>query len=178
MVADGAVEVTWLPFELHPEIPAEGMSIADYFGHLPGRLEQIERSMQSLAAQVGLTMRRRERLINSRKALATAEFARERGAFDQVHQALFRMHWEGPGQLDDVEDLKRVVASAGLDPAELEAALQDGRYERVIDDNQREAMAMGVNAIPAHLFGRRFLVIGAYPDEYFRQVLRRLEDEA
>jgi predicted DsbA family dithiol-disulfide isomerase len=48
--------------------------------------------------------------------------------------------------------------------------------QRVIDDNQREAMAMGVNAIPAHVFGRRFLVIGAYPDEYFRQVLRRLED--
>lgn len=153
------------------------MAAADYFTFLPGRLEQIRSSMQQLAAKVGLSMRPRERLINSRLALATAEFARERDAFDLVHQALFKVHWEGPGELDDVEELKRVVAAAGLDPAELETALGDGRYDGVIDGNQREAMAMGINAIPAHVFGQRFLVIGAQPDEVYREVLGRLADE-
>lgn len=153
------------------------MPLADYFGAQPGRLEQIERSMQALAAQVGLTMRRRERLINSRLALATAEFARERGAFDPVHRALFKMHWEGPGDLDNVEDLKRVVASAGLDPAELEENLRDGRYDEVLDSNQQQAIGIGINAIPAHIFGRQYLVIGAQPDESYRRIVRQIQEE-
>jgi predicted DsbA family dithiol-disulfide isomerase len=172
------VEVTWLPFELHPEVPPGGIPLSEYFGASSERLQQIERSMLALAASTGLTMRRRDRLINSRLALATAEFARDRGAFDQVHQALFKLHWEGPGDLNNLEDLKRVAAAAGLDGAELEEALRDGRYDQVIDDNRQQALALGINAIPAHLFGDRFLVIGAYPDESYRQLVHRIQDES
>ncbi len=132
--------------------------------------------MQAMAAEVGLKMETRDRLINTRLALATAEFARERDAFDAVHRALFRAHWEGLGDLDNVEDLKLIVAEAGLDPAELEAALAGRRYEEVLDANRREAVAVGINAIPAHIFARRFLVVGAQPDEVFDQVLRKVAE--
>jgi predicted DsbA family dithiol-disulfide isomerase len=138
----------------------------------------MDRRIQGLGAQVGLQMRPPERLANSRLALATAEFARERGRFEPVHQALFRLHWQGPGELDDVGDLRRVAVEAGLDGDELEEALRSGRYEEVIDANRREAIAIGVEAIPAHIFGRRYLVIGAQPDEVYRGVLDRLEAEA
>lgn len=173
-MASGEAEATWLPFELHPEIPAAGMARADYFG--AARVEEMERRLQAIAAEVGLTMRGRERLINSRRALATAEFARERGAFETVHEALFRVHWEGegPDDIDDLGVLRRVVAEAGLDPDELEQALEAGRYDELIDANRREATSVGINAIPAHVFGRRFLLVGAQPDEVYAQVLGRL----
>ncbi len=168
----GAVEVVWLPFELHPDVPREGMPRSAYFP--PGHLRRAAAGMRAMAAEVGLTMRERDRLVNSRLALATAEFARERGAFEAVHRALFRVHWEGPGELDDVQELKRVVGEAGLDEPELETALADGRYDDAIDANRREALAAGISAVPAHVFGRRFLVVGAQPDEIYRQVLDRL----
>jgi predicted DsbA family dithiol-disulfide isomerase len=170
-VASGSVEVTWLPYELHPDVPRGGLPVSSYFP--PGYLERAEAGMRQLATQVGLTMRRPERLVNSRMALATAEFARERGVYDTVHRALFRLHWEGPGRLDDPGDLGRVVEAAGLDPAQLRAALEDGRYEAVLDGHRRQAQAIGVNAVPAHVFGRRYLVMGAQPEELFRQVLNR-----
>lgn len=129
-----------------------------------------------MAAEVGLTMRERDRMINSRPALATAEFARERDAFEPVHRALFKVHWEGPGELDDPAELGRVVAGAGLDPSELAEALADGRYEGLIDATREEALSAGINAVPAHVFGRRFLVIGAQPDELYQQVLRKVAE--
>ena len=167
-------EVVWLPFELHPEVPREGVARSAYFP--PGRLRRGAEVVRAMAAEVGLTMRERERLVNSRLALATAEFARERDAFEPVHRELFRVHWEGPGELDDVEKLKRVAAGAGLDADELGAALADGRYEDVIDANRRDALAVGIDAVPAHVFGRRFLVLGAQPDELYDQVLRKLAE--
>ncbi|HEV2032583.1 MAG TPA: hypothetical protein VGU71_00005, partial [Candidatus Dormibacteraeota bacterium] len=72
LVAEGRVEAKWLPFELHPEIPPEG---APRLPRLTGEHGHLDR----MAAEVGLLMKRRDRLINTRLALSTAEFARERG---------------------------------------------------------------------------------------------------
>jgi predicted DsbA family dithiol-disulfide isomerase len=167
--------VTWLPFELHPETPLEGMSRDAYFGL--GRSEQIRKHLDTIAAQVGLSMAQRDVIINSRRALGAAEFAREHGRFDEMHHALFKAHWEGTGKLEDVDDLVRIGADAGLDATELRRSIEEDRYAAVIDDNRHEAESVGINAIPAHIFGRRYLVLGAQPYEAFAEILDRLSEE-
>jgi predicted DsbA family dithiol-disulfide isomerase len=62
----------------------------------------------------------------------------------------------------------------GLDAAELRAALEEHRYDAVIDENRRAATSVGIDAIPAHVFGRHYLVLGAQPYEVLRQVVDRL----
>jgi predicted DsbA family dithiol-disulfide isomerase len=130
--------------------------------------------LDSVAESVGLTMKTRDVIINSRRALGAAEFAREHGHFDEMHHALLKEHWEGTGRLEDVDDLVRIGESAGLDGAELRAAIEENRYADVIDENRRAATSVGIDAIPAHIFGRRYLVMGAQPYEVFKQVLDRL----
>ena len=102
--------MTWLPFELHPQVPPEGIPRERYFG--AERAAQMRTHLQAMAAEVGLEMESRDVLINSRAALATAEFARERGAYEAVHKALFEAHWHLTGRLEDVEDLKRIYRDA------------------------------------------------------------------
>jgi protein disulfide-isomerase len=72
----------------------------------------------------------------------------------------------------------RIGTEVGLDAAELRAAIDEDRYAAVIDENRAEAESVGINAIPAHIFGRRYLVLGAQPYEAFVQVLERLRQEA
>lgn len=131
--------------------------------------------VREMGASVGLEMRSRDRLVNTRRALAAAEFAREEGRYEPVHRALFEAHWSGSARLEEVDEVVQVGAAAGLDPDRLRAALEDGRYEPVLDRWRREAASVGVNAIPAHIFGGRFLVLGAQPYEVFQQVLGRLQ---
>lgn len=169
------MRLTWLPFELHPEAPPEGIPLETYFGH---RAESIRGRLGEVAAEAGLVMLQRDVLINSRRALGAAEFAREQGKFDEMHRALFKAHWEQTGRLEDVDDLVRVGTEVGLDPVALRQAIEDGRYESVLDDHRLQADAVGINAIPAHIFGGRFLVVGAHPYELFMQVLQRLRTEA
>jgi len=154
----------------------EGIPREAYFGR--ARSEQMRSRLDDIAGEVGLVMKQRDILINSRKALGAAEFARERGRFDEMHRALFKAHWELTGKLEDVDDLVRVGADVGLDPVELRLAIDEGRYEPVLDDNRRLAESVGINAIPAHIFGRRYLVLGAQPYEAFTQVLDRLRQES
>jgi predicted DsbA family dithiol-disulfide isomerase len=167
--------VTWLPFELHPEAPVEGIPRDAYFGR--ARSEQMRQHLDSIAAQVGLSMHQRDVIINSRRALGAAEFAREQGKFDEMHLALFKAHWEGTGRLEDADDLVRIGAGVGLDASDLRKAIEEDRYAAVIDDNRHEAESVGINAIPAHIFGRRYLVVGAQPYESFQQVIDRLRED-
>jgi predicted DsbA family dithiol-disulfide isomerase len=167
--------VTWLPFELHPDAPVEGMPFEQYFGR--GRSEQIRGHLRSIASEVGLVMEQRDVIINSRRALGAAEFAREQGKFAAMHIALLKAHWEGTARLEDIDDLVRIGAAVGLDAAELRDAIEENRYADLIDANRREAESVGINAIPAHIFGRRYLVLGAQPYDAFREVLSRLAAE-
>ena len=170
-MAEGRVEATWLPFELHPEVPREGAA-------LPARVMGAWGRLDAIAAEVGLVLKRRDRMINSRLALSTAEYAREHGKYDEVRIALTKAHWEGTAELDRVADLKRVAAEAGLDPEELERALDAGRYEAVLDRHREEAESVGINAIPAHIVGQRYLLMGAQPYEAFIEVLDSMSADA
>jgi predicted DsbA family dithiol-disulfide isomerase len=122
-------------------------------------------------------MQSRDVIINSRRALGAAEFAREQGKFEEMHHALFKAHWQQTGKLEDVDDLVRIGTEVGLDAAELRRAIVEGRYEGVIDENRQVATSAGINAIPAHVFGRRYLVMGAQPYEVLKQVVDRLTSE-
>ncbi len=130
--------------------------------------------LRSVAGEVGLKMESRDVIINSRRALGAAEFARERGKYEEMHHALFKAHWELTGKLEDVDDLVRIGEGVGLDGAELRAAIEDGRYEKLLDDTRHEAESVGINAIPAHVFGGRYLVVGAQPYDVFKQVLEKI----
>jgi predicted DsbA family dithiol-disulfide isomerase len=156
-------------------VPVEGIPREVYFGR--ARSEGMRSHMQAIADSVGLTMKSRDVIINSRRALGAAEFAREQGAFEPMHHALFKAHWEGKGRLEEVEDLVRIGVEVGLDAPELRAAIQEDRYAPVIDENRRAAESVGIDAIPAHIFGRRYLILGAQPPEVFQQVLERLNSE-
>ena len=50
-------------------------------------------------------------------------------------------------------------------------------FEGTLDDSRRQAESVGINAIPAHIFGQRYLVVGAHPYENFKQVLDRLRED-
>jgi predicted DsbA family dithiol-disulfide isomerase len=151
------------------------MPLDAYFGR--GRSEQIRGRLQSVAAEVGLVMEQRDVIINSRRALGAAEFAREHNRFAEMHLALLKAHWEGTGRLENIDDLVKIGAGIGLDADELRKSIDEDRYASVIDQNRLEAESAGINAIPAHIFGRRYLVLGAQPYEAFKEILERLQEE-
>jgi predicted DsbA family dithiol-disulfide isomerase len=115
-------------------------------------------------------MKRGTRLINTRLALSAAEFAREHGLYDQMHLALFKAYWEQTGDIGTIEGLREIAVEVGLDADAMAAELAAGRYEDLLDANRREATQVGINGIPAHVFGLRYLVMGAQPYEILKQV--------
>jgi len=161
-----------VPFELHPEIPPEGRPRDEV---LPAAyMARAEEGVNRLAASVGLHLKLHERLINSRPALQAAEFAREQGRFDALHHELLTSYWDEGRDVSDMTVLREVAAHAGVDVPGMEAAVKADRFGDYLDARRHEAEELGINGIPAHVIGDRYLVMGAQPYDLFERVMAKL----
>ncbi len=169
--AEYHVEVTWWPFELHPETPPEGR---DLTALVERRGQQYRDHLKSYAADAGITLASNRRLSNSHRSLELAEFARDRGAFPAVHDALFRAYFEEARDIGDLEVLLAIAADCGLDPEEFRFETLIGRYAGLVDQTTAIARSKGVTSTPTTIFDDRFVLTGAQDVETYRAVLERL----
>jgi predicted DsbA family dithiol-disulfide isomerase len=166
------VEIEWVPFELHPEIPPEGRRRDEV---LPAAyMARAQEGVNQLAGSVGLHIALHERLINSRPALQAAEFAREHGRFDTMHGELMKAYWDEGRDVSDTAVLRDVAVRAGVDVARMEAAVKENRFGDYLDARRQEAEELGINGIPAHVIADKYLVMGAQPYDLFERVMAKI----
>jgi predicted DsbA family dithiol-disulfide isomerase len=135
-------------------------------------MKDIREYMERFAASFGVhDMRPPDRLPNTRRALAVAEFARDSGKLDVFRDLAMQAHWEAGRDLENDRDLGELAAMAGLDPtAAIEAAGSD-KYLRRVDDLREEACGMGITGIPTFIM-RNQRVVGCQPYEVLADAAR------
>ena len=109
-------------------------------------------------------------------ALQATEYAREQGGFEAFHQSMFRTYWAECRDIGNLDVVKDVVESNGLDWGELGPMLEQDRYEAAVLSQMRDASAMGIQSVPAFAIGK-YVFTGAQPYEFFRSVAERVLDE-
>ena len=167
-------EVVWLPFDLHPEYPPEGIPLEEL--HRRYGIGVGERDpLRDRFAAAGLEYNRPEIVPNTRLALRLSELARWRGRHDAFHDRLMQAYWAEATNIGDPDELRRLAAEVGLDAAEVEAVIADpAAYLADVDGSTRQAVSIGINAVPAFLLDRRLIVLGAQPLEAFRRAFAQL----
>ncbi len=165
----------WLPFDLHPEYPAEGILRAEHDARYPA---DAHRHVRAMIEGAGFGFAPPEDVVpNSQNALQVTELARDRGLHEPVHSRLMRAYWSEGADIGDEETLLALVAEAGLDRGEAAEALAEDRFAERVQASTREANLHGINAIPAFVLDRRLLVLGAQPEELFERAVSQLSSE-
>ena len=129
---------------------------------------------QRVIEAAGLTFNPPATMPNTLHALQVTELARDRDLHEPVHTRLMHAYWSEGADLGDDEVLLDLVAEAGLDRAEAEAVIAEGRYSDRVAASTQEATRHGIHAIPAFVLGGRLLVIGAQPEDVFAQAVEQL----
>ncbi len=169
---DVKLQVEWKPFEIHPEVPAEGMPVSD----LPYPKEQWEMMMENLrkqAALEGLEMGNRPKVSNTHHALVASAYvqAEEPDAFEAFHKGLFRAYFTDGRDIGDATVVRDVAREGGVDVEQMEAALEAGTYETSLRQTTAEARQYGITGTPTYVFGGRYAAVGAQPTEALRQAV-------
>ena len=162
-----------MPFDLHPEYPPEGIPRSELIERYGS--EHMER-VAAMFAESGLPyVPNPERVPNTRLALELGEAARARGLHTEYHDAVMEAMWDEGRDVADPAVLQTIGVECGLSEEEIAEALEGRRYREAVDLSTREARMAGIDAVPAFVFGERYLVLGAQPHEALEQVIAALE---
>jgi predicted DsbA family dithiol-disulfide isomerase len=166
--------IDWLPFDLHPEYPAEGIP----YEELRARYgDAAEANVRRMVEDAGLPLHDRELVPSSRKALILAELARDHGKHDEIHPRLLRAYWAEGRDIGSDEVLLDEARAVGLDEDEVRDALATRRNWDRIEASTQGMYELGAGGVPAWVIDDRLLLPGAQPHEVFERVLTQLGHE-
>lgn len=168
------VEVKWWPFELHPETPVEGRHVDEILPPNNPRRAAIRDHLRNIAEESELPLVSNRTIANSHRALEAAEFARDRGKFDEMHWALLNAYFAEGKNVGDLGVVTGIVEQVGLDVDEWRSEVEAGRYAGLVDFATKVAREQGISSTPTMVFDDRFVVQGAQDLNVYVDVLTRL----
>ncbi len=174
--------VRWHPFELNPDMPAEGMDRSRYVAAKFGgaeRAQAIYDRIRAVGQEVGLELDfgRIPRTPNTFASHRLLHLAGQEGCQDAVAEALFRAAFLEGRDIGRLETLLEVAQACGLDRDAVQARLESDADVEQVRAEEAQARELGVTGVPFFVFGGRYAVAGAQEPEVFVQVLERLASE-
>ena len=158
-------------FELHPNTPRGGLSLSKLFPGVP--LPALHERTRQFASRFGVkSFDPPNDLHNTRRALAIAELARDRGCLEPFRAAAFEAHWREGKNLEDDGDLGAIAVAAGLPREQALRAADDPAILARVDQKQAEARARGVTGIPTFIIAGEE-VVGCQPYEILASAAER-----
>ncbi|ANG63432.1 thioredoxin [Marinobacterium aestuarii] len=177
------VAIEWKPFELNPDMPAEGENlrahIARKYGSSPEESAKSRASMTKIAGELGFTFDFHDamKIVNTRNAHILLAYAREQGKQHELQMRLFEAVFSNRQDVSDKQVLAEILESVSLNAAEALAELDNPVAREKITGEEEYWRSMGVSSVPTIVFNRKGAVTGAHPTEVFKQVLTEIVEQ-
>jgi predicted DsbA family dithiol-disulfide isomerase len=177
-----APAVTWHPFQLNPDMPAEGIDRDVYVKNKFGadRAGQIYGRITAIGKQVGIPFdfTKVTRQPNTLAAHSLVALAIDSGQQDAMVEALFRAFFLEGRDLTSPDALAEVAVGAGLDAGDVKAFLASEKARAHIEAEDKRAREIGVEGVPFFIFNKRIAVSGAQEPGVLLEAMLEAEKES
>lgn len=158
--------LSWRPFFLNPDTPAEGEPYLPFLVQKFGgreRVEEIWQRIREVGAPLGIDYQFEKIQVraNTLAAHRLIHWAQQRGDASALVEKLFEAQFEQGGNVSDREVLANVAAACGYDQTEVLEYLDSDEDKALIQQMEEEARSWGVNSVPTFVFDRKSGVQGA-----------------
>ncbi|MEM1419168.1 MAG: DsbA family oxidoreductase [Pseudomonadota bacterium] len=180
---DHPFEIRWRPFQLNPDMPAEGMDRRAYLERKFGGPEGAARvygAIEQTAKDAGLQVRFDliARTPNTIDAHRLIRWADSMDAQTPVVEDLFKRYFESGEDISDHGVLAEVAEIAGLDRAVIERLLATDTDSDAVREEDKTARGMGVSGVPTFIIDGRYVVPGAQDPELWVKTIDEITSAA
>lgn len=179
---DITFDVMWRPFQLNPDMPAEGMDRRAYmrqkFGSdHGGKSSPVYQSILDNGTECGIAFdfEKIEKMPNTLDSHRLVRWAYSTGKQDAVVENLFRAYFEQARDISDRAVLVDVAQQSGMDGELVGTLLDRGADVELVQKEDETARGMGVSGVPCFLINGQFMLTGAQDTETFVHLLKRIK---
>jgi predicted DsbA family dithiol-disulfide isomerase len=171
-------DIHFQPFELNPQMPAEGQDIGEHIAQKYGSTnEDLVRNQESIRARgaalgFDFNMNLRSRIYNTFDAHRLLHWAELQGRQHALKQALFTAYFTEGRNPGDRHVLIDVATQVGLDPVRAREILDSGTYAKEVRESEQHYGRQGIRAVPSVIVNDKYLIQGGQPVEVFEKALR------
>jgi len=178
------VELQWRSYELDPRSPARvGLPMSQIlerkYGMTAEQAEQANERMTAVAAEVGLEYHLDAvQAGNTFDAHRLAHLAARLDLGDAMEERLFAAYFTEGRSIGDHASLVGLAAEVGLDPDEVDAALDGDDFAAEVRDDEARASSLGITGVPFFVIDEAYGIAGAQPTDVLLGALERAWSES
>lgn len=171
----------WLPFQLNPDLPSNGMPRKEYIEKKwgPGRGPEVYSRVAGVGREVGVPFAFENIKVqpNTLDAHRLIHHAGQHGRQNELSEALFKAYFVEGLDLTDAETLADIAARAGLDRAAARGYISSDADRDLVKQADVEARSAGIGGVPFFIFGRKVGVSGAQGEDVLLQAMEQARTE-
>jgi predicted DsbA family dithiol-disulfide isomerase len=174
------VDLCFQPFELNPQLGAEGQDIMEHiaqkYGSTPQDMERNRENIRARGAEVGFkfNMQKRGRIYNTFDAHRLLHWAQSEGKQEALKNALFGAYFTEGRNPSDHAVLLDVAQKVGLDAKRAAEILKSDEFSAEVRGREKFYADRGIQAVPSVIINDQHLIQGGQPAEVFEKALRQL----
>lgn len=179
--------LAWKPFQLNPQLPAEGMSRQEYVVQKFGaaRAKDIYARVAGVGTEYGIAFAfdrivRQPNTVAAHSLIALAGAAGQTidGLQSRVKEAFLQAYFLKGVDLTKPENLIAIATAAGLERSAVEQCLADPKSRQAVEQEDQRARAIGVEGVPFFIFNGKLAVSGAQGPAALLDAMRQAEAAA
>ena len=168
------------PFYLDANTPKDGVDVGEMlrskYGKDPKEMwERVE--SEARKACVELDLSKQPRMFPTAKAHTITRLAKPLGIQHELANAIANAYFLEHRQIYDDNVLADIAVSFGFDRGDALDAMNDEIELAITEKLATDAAAQGIRGVPFFVFGEKYALSGAQPDEVFAQALAQTIDE-
>jgi predicted DsbA family dithiol-disulfide isomerase len=175
-----AVDLHFQPFELNPQMGADGQDIMEHiaqkYGSSPTDIERNREDIRVRGAELGFefNMQKRGRIYNTFDAHRLLHWAETDGKQEALKNALFSAYFTDGRDPSDHAVLLDVAQKVGLDAKRAGQVLESDEFSAEVRGREKFYADRGIRAVPSVIINDQHLIQGGQPAEVFERALRQL----
>jgi len=173
------VQLTYKPFELNPDMPAEGEHAIAHMMRKYGRsAEQVaDRNAMIIerGAQIGFhfDLEKRSHFHNTFDAHRLLFWAVTQGVQRPLKRRALKAYFSDGQNPDEHATLVTLAGAVGLDSQRAQAVLANREFAEEVRELERFYQLRGIDSVPAMVIDDQQLIAGSQSVAYYEQALRQ-----
>tara|TARA_Y100001970_G_scaffold77358_1_gene98300 strand:+ start:732 stop:1382 length:651 start_codon:yes stop_codon:yes gene_type:complete len=171
-------EISWKPYELHPEIPQEGYDKKLYmqqkFGSSNGKSPYNEIIKIGESIDFVFNFSKTERIPNTFMAHRLLWKAEQYNLQTELSETLFKAYFTDGLNIGSKKILSELCESIGMNKEEIMSFLESGEGGQEIADLEMEFIEKSIGAVPTYFINDKYIIQGGQEPETFVSFLKKI----